>query len=96
MTRYNKRNREIKRERETTKEKYREREREREYSVVVVVVLERNEVEEKKLDVTVRYGTVPAASGTKGRGLATIHGVTVRIQPGQACDWRRGCSRARG
>lgn len=94
MTRYNKRNREIKRERDNESE--RQIEREREYSAVVVVVLERNEVEKKKLDVTVRYGTVPAASGIKGRGLATIHGVTVRIQPGKPCDWRRGCSRARG
>ena len=37
---------------------------------------------------TVHYST--AASGIHGRGLATIHGVTVRIQPKQHSDWPRG------
>lgn len=41
---------------------------------------------------TVHYSI--AASGIHGRGLATIHGVTVRIQPKQHSDWPRGCSRA--
>lgn len=85
------------------------RERERKYSVrvvvvvvvavvvvVVVVAVWIEEMKSKKLDVTIRYGTVTTASGINRRGLATIHGVTVRIQPGRVSDWRRGCSRARG